>query len=262
MTRAPCHSLGANDAEQYQRDGYFVRASCFSDAELNDLRNAAESAAARAGRRLVDGRAYVLDGKRFVDVDHVTIQMEHDSGSRAIRVIEPVHDLDERLADLARDRRLVEPMRGLVGTPAVTLWTDKLNLKRPRQGSGFGWHQDAPYWIHDCPHVDRLPNVMVAFDDATRANGCFKVVRGSHRNGCLPGTDDGSQLGGFYTDPGSFDAHDEVSLEVAAGSLIFFDPFIVHGSEPNTSDLPRRAMVLTYQPAGFPMLKSGRVMRL
>jgi ectoine hydroxylase-related dioxygenase (phytanoyl-CoA dioxygenase family) len=46
-------------------------------------------------------------------------------------------------------------------------------------------------------------------------------------------------------------------IEVPAGSLIFFDPHLVHGSQPNRSPLPRRAIVLTYQPAGFPMLKSG-----
>ena len=48
-------------------------------------------------------------------------------------------------------------------------------------------------------------------------------------------------------------------MEVPAGSAVFFDAHAVHGSLPNLSDLPRRAIVLTYQPAGFPMLKSGRI---
>ena len=30
--------------------------------------------------------------------------------------------------------------------------TAKLNFKHPRVGSGFGWHQDAPYWFHDSDH--------------------------------------------------------------------------------------------------------------
>jgi ectoine hydroxylase-related dioxygenase (phytanoyl-CoA dioxygenase family) len=105
--------------------------------------------------------------------------------------------------------------------------------------------------------VDQLPNVMVAFDDATEANGCLRVVRGSHAQGCLPGVSDGSQLGGLYTDPDHFDETQQVAVEAPAGSLIFFNPHSVHGSLPNQSDLPRRALVLTYQPADHPMLKSG-----
>ena len=54
----------------------------------------------------------------------------------------------------------------LVGAERVALFTDKLNLKRPREGSRFDWHQDSPYWAHFCAHLDRLPNVMVTLDDA------------------------------------------------------------------------------------------------
>ena len=100
---------------------------------------------------------------------------------------------------------------------------------------------------------------MVAFDDASEANGCLRVVRGSHRQGCLPGTSDGTQLGGFFTSPDHFDEAQQVALEVPAGSLIFFSPHAVHGSQPNQSARPRRAIVLTYQPGDQPMLKNGRV---
>ncbi|MEE2662699.1 MAG: phytanoyl-CoA dioxygenase family protein, partial [Myxococcota bacterium] len=151
--------------------------------------------------------------------------------------------------------RSVEPMRGVLGSDTVSLWTDKLNLKRPLEGSGFRWHQDSPYWTHACGHVDRLPNVMLTLDDAHRRNGCFRVVRGSHRKGCLPGIYDDTTLGPLFTDPEYIDESAQVLLEVPAGSLIFFDPHAVHGSHPNESSEPRRALVLTYQPGGEPMFK-------
>ena len=44
-----------------------------------------------------------------------------------------------------------------------------------------------------------------------------------------------------------------------AGSLLFFSPHTVHGSEPNETGLARRALVLTYQPAGHPMFKAPGV---
>ena len=157
---------------------------------------------------------------------------------------------------------MLEPVRSLLGREALAIWTNKLNLKRPREGSGFGWHQDAPYWMHDSPHPELLPNVCLAFDDADMQNGCLGVIRGSHRQGCLPGTDDGSQLGGFFTDPSRFSEADAVWMAVPAGSLVFFDPYAIHGSGPNRSARPRRALIMTYQPAGFPMLKTGQVRNL
>jgi len=251
--------LTVEEARQYDRDGFLVRQAVFSSEETAALCAAAERAVARAAELGKDGKTYILDGKRFVDAGYVTIQFEHQPDSETIRVIEPVHELDPGLDRLVDDPRIVQPMRGLVGSEHIALWTDKLNTKRPREGSGFRWHQDSPYWTHDCAHVDQLPNVMVTFDDATIANGCLRVVRGSHTRGCLPGVSDGSQLGGLYTSPDHFDESQQVAAEAPAGSLVFFNPHSVHGSLPNQSDQPRRAMVLTYQPAGHPMLKSGTV---
>jgi len=146
-------------------------------------------------------------------------------------------------------------MRGLVGSERVSLFTDKINLKRPREGSGFRWHQDSPYWNHACNHVDQLPNVMLALDDATQENGCFRVIRASHVKGSLPGLEGQGTLGPLFTDPRYFDEADQVPVEMPAGSLAFFSPHTVHGSEPNRSDQPRRALILTYQPAGHKMFK-------
>lgn len=249
--------LSADELAAYRQEGFLVRPAVFAK-DLEDLRDAVECAASRALEISGEGRTYWLDGKRFVDIGHTTVQFEHAAGTNTIRVIEPVHELDERLSRLLHDPRIAEPMRDILATDDIAAWTNKLNLKRPREGSGFGWHQDSPYWIHDSGHVDKLPNVMLALDDADEANGCFKVIRGSHTRGCLPGTDDGTQLGGFFTDPNCFDEADAIAMEVAAGSLVFFNPHCIHGSGPNRSDAMRRALVLTYQPGGFTMLKTGQ----
>lgn len=249
------HGLSLEERRAYREDGFFVRLHAFGDAELVALRDAAERAAARAEQAARGGCGYRIDGHRYVDAAGCTIQLEHRPGSPAIRVIEPFHHLDLRLERLIEDPRLVEPMRDLVGAPRIALFTDKLNLKRPREGSLFRWHQDSPYWVFSCAHVDRCPNVFVALDDATLENGCLRVVRGSHRRGILPGLEGEGRLGPLFTDPRGFDASDQVSAELPAGSLLFFSPHTVHGSEENRSDRPRRAFVLTYQPAGHPMFK-------
>ena len=251
--------LSQLEQRNFAADGFLIRESAFTPAEVEILRGAVERAAQRAMELAESGRTYILDGKRFVDSGYTTVQFEPERGSDTIRVVEPVHELDDHLSDLLDDPRIVEPMRDLVGAEHLAVWTDKLNLKRPLEGTGFGWHQDSPYWVHDCDHVDQLPNVLVALDAASEENGCFRVIRGSHTRGCLAGLNDGSQLGGFYTDPALFDERQQVPMIVPAGSLVFFSAHSVHGSLPNHSAEPRRALVLTYQPAGFPMLKSKRV---
>lgn len=242
------------------RDGFFVRRRVFASEELGELCAAAERVVERAARAAAQqGESYLVDGNRYHEAGGATIQFEHQPGSSTIRVIEPFHHLDACFDRLVDDPRLVEPMRDLVGDERVALFTDKINLKRPREGSRFRWHQDSPYWTHACGHVDRLPNVMLALDAASERNGCFRVVRGSHTRGCLPGLRGEGVLGPLFTDPHYFDETQQVLLEVPAGSLVFFSPHTVHGSLPNHSDERRRAVVLTYQPRGQRMFKVDAV---
>ena len=266
--------MGSNltDLEQrrYQDEGFFVREAVFGRVDLERFRAAAErvvGTATRASSEIADpeeassDRAkdtdadYRIDGNRYVETADATVQFEHHAGSQTIRVIEPFHHLDPVFDALVQDPRIVTPICGVLGADRVALWTDKINLKRPREGSGFRWHQDSPYWSHACDHCDQLPNVMVTLDDADRENGCFRLIPGSHREGFLPGLDDGSRLGPLFTNPASFDADAQWLAEVPAGSLVVFDAHMVHGSEPNLSERSRRAIVLTYQPPDHAMFK-------
>jgi ectoine hydroxylase-related dioxygenase (phytanoyl-CoA dioxygenase family) len=209
--------LEASERDRYAKDGFFVREAVFGEADLARLRDAAERVVARAARAAEDKAAaierssapaddaYRIDGNRYVEAADATVQYEHEADSRTIRVIEPFHHLDPVFEDLVADPRIVVPLCGVLESDRIALWTDKINLKRPREGSGFRWHQDSPYWSHVCDHCDRLPNVMITLDDADRDNGCFRLVPGSHREGFLPGLDDGTRLGPLFTDPEAFD---------------------------------------------------------
>jgi ectoine hydroxylase-related dioxygenase (phytanoyl-CoA dioxygenase family) len=248
--------LTAEEQRAWREDGFFHRPGVFDAAEVARLQEAAEAAVRRAEAAARNpALAYQIDGNRYLEADGTTIQLEHAPDATAIRVLEPFHHLDPGFEALIDDPRIVEPMCDLVGSPRVSLFTDKLNLKRPREGSRFRWHQDSPYWVFDCRHVDRLPNVMLALDPASEENGCLRVVRGSHRKGLLPGLRDEGILGPLFTDPRCFDLSAQVPAVMPAGSLLFFSPHTVHGSEPNRSGKPRRALVLTYQPAGHRMFK-------
>jgi hypothetical protein len=256
--------LSPRERAAWSEQGFFFRRAVFSGAELAGLREAAESVV-RIAEAAAQGSAerYAIDGNRYVEVQagahRATVQLEHAEGSRTLRVIEPFHALHPAFERLVDDPRIVEPVRELVGCERVALFTDKLNLKRPREGSRFDWHQDSPYWAHFCSHLDRLPNVMLALDDADAGNGCFRLIPGSHRRGMLPGRSGDGVLGPLFTRPDQFDESAAVAAELPAGSLVFFSPHSVHGSLPNRSERARRALVLTYQPAGLRLFKVDRV---
>jgi len=56
-------------------------------------------------------------------------------------------------------------------------------------------------------------------------------------------------------DPERYDTSGLVPLEVGAGAVAFFGPFLVHRSMPNRSGDDRRALLYSYQPPGHPHLR-------
>ena len=243
----------------YKEKGYLIREKIFTSEEIQELLISLDSALELIRCLVPSGERYFLDRKRFVDIGSTTVQFEHSEGSEDIRVVEPVSGLSTRLDTLMESPRIVDPVKSILDTEIISIWTNKINLKVEKRGSGFDWHQDSPYWIHDHHDVGSLPNVYLAFDDTNKQNGCLRVIESSHTKGCLPGREDGTQLGGFFTKWEEIESDAEVCIEMPMGSLVFFDPHLIHGSEPNRSSRPRRALIMTYQAGNYPMLKTGKV---
>jgi hypothetical protein len=247
----------AAELNAYRTDGFFVRERVFGDRDLPRLRAAAEEIHARVVEAGAAGGGVTrIDGLKFQTVLDSAIKWEWNEDQVAIRSMEPVHHLSQAMDELIDDERLCAPARGLIGTDRVSLFTDKLNFKRSG-GAPFPWHQDAPYWAFGCTHLDRLASVQIYLDDATAENGCLWVIPGSHRFGHIKSPDDGTALGRLYTDVGEIAELQPRPLIAPAGSAIFFDGYIVHGSKSNRSASDRRALILTYQPAGLPVWNKG-----
>jgi hypothetical protein len=155
--------LSNAERRAWRDDGFFARGGRCSTR--------ASSPAVRRGRALrlraraamqSSARDYAIDGNVYHEAGGSTIQLEHAPGSQ--------DDPRDRARSTTSTSAwtgcsticgIVEPMRDLVGDERVALFTDKLNLKRPREGSRFRWHQDSPYWAHFFRELDRLPNVLL-----------------------------------------------------------------------------------------------------
>jgi ectoine hydroxylase len=248
-------ALSADEQRAYARDGYLVRRDVFAADELAALRIAVEEliarVIARATRPEARGEVRLADGHRLQFAAQTIIQWEWREGSPEVRLIEPFTHLDTRFAPLWSDARLTAPAAGMLGVDAVDPFTCKLNLKRPREGSPFPWHQDYPYWYVRTPaHAHEIVTAILFLDDASASNGALRVLPGSHRDG--PAPRDRNEPTGYLADAARIDASREVLVEASAGSLLFFPALLLHRSTANTSDAQRRAILLSFQPAGRP----------
>ena len=176
--------------------------------------------------------------------------MKWEGDSDVVHGVEPFAHLSPALASWAHDARFVDPMRDICGDDEPCLYTEKLNLKRPRRGGANPLHQDQPYWRGITDDLERTATAFVFLDDATLENGCLEVLPGSHRLGAQATRADRDGSNNLEMDPAPFDGVELLPLPVPAGTVVFFGPLLVHRSEPNRSDRERRGLLISYQPSG------------
>ena len=112
---------------------------------------------------------------------------------------------------------------------------------------GQAWHQDEGF----IPTRDRsLGAAWMALDDATVENGCLWVLPGSHKRGILwPHREHDDTRFDCVVESYEFPYRDEESIpvEVKAGSIVFFNGYLLHRSLPNVAQGGfRRSLVNHY----------------
>jgi len=154
---------------------------------------------------------------------------------------------DTGFLNFARIPEVLDMVEQVLG-PNVALWNSSFFAKPAGGGHATPWHQDGEYWpvrpLATC-------TVWIAIDAATRENGCLRMIRGSHQERRLRkhNTNDADNLTlNQELDPSEFDEADAVDLVLDAGQISLHDVFLLHGSEANHSDKPRRGMTLRYMP--------------
>ena len=107
-------------------------------------------------------------------------------------------------------------------------------------GSPVQFHQDWAYYPYS--NDDGLA-IGVAIDDIDASNGAMQVVPRSHKGEIFDHHFDG-HFSGAITDP-NFDAivSGAIPLEVKAGGITIHHVRMIHGSETNTSERPRRFLL-------------------
>jgi hypothetical protein len=230
---------------QYERDGYLKLGTLLSDSELKSVQ-----------QRIDD----IMLGKAPVDYDRMMMQLDSESGKYeevgpqtkgfkgATLNYRKMQDLEFDPLFLAYIKRPIfrEICAHVYGpeTPIAAFRAMFMN-KPAHKGTYLPWHQDR--WVF----LDRDPLITVwtALDPATIANGCVQIIPGSHRAGLI----NPSHFSGFLTPEQSkqYARPDQVVfLELKAGEVALLHNYLLHASDVNKTDCPRRAFSVCYMDAG------------
>ena len=154
---------------------------------------------------------------------------------------------DTGFLNFARHPAILDMVEQVLG-PNFALWNSSFFAKPAGNGKRTPWHQDGEYWpirpLATC-------TVWIAVDAATPENGCLWVIRGSHKERRLRRHRTVAAADVTLTQelqPDEYDEAQAVDLELAPGQVSLHDVFLLHGSEANTSDRPRRGMTLRFMP--------------
>jgi len=243
--------LTADERVCLEQNGYVVRENVFTPKEVADITTACENLVLRfvQERRR---RRYHIGSYTFEPNNEHAIMIKWEGDTDIVHGLEPFAHLDPVLKAWAHDRRFLEPMCDFVGDPHPSLFTEKLNLKRPGIGGVNPMHQDYPYWIGEAKEPARVATAMLFLDDATLENGCLHVAPGSHRDGQWRKRTDSDEFGANEIDQSAYKDVVMQPLPLKAGSMVMFGSLLVHSSEQNRSQFNRRALLFSYQPAGLP----------
>lgn len=181
-----------------------------------------------------------------------------ESGSDTVRSIFRIHKLSRVFEWLARDVRLLEVARQILCSE-VYLHQSRANLKPGFTGKEFYWHSDFETWhVEDgMPHMRAL-SVSVSLTENYPFNGPLMVIPGSHKTyvACVGRTPEDHHKHSLKKQ--EYGVPDNESLKrladrggiVAptgpAGSALFFDCNIMHGSNSNISPYPRSNVFFVY----------------
>jgi ectoine hydroxylase-related dioxygenase (phytanoyl-CoA dioxygenase family) len=173
--------------------------------------------------------------------------LSDETGKIPARLNEQPHLLFPWLNDLVRHPRILDAVEDILG-PNLLCWYSGFFMKQPGDGSFVSWHQDATYWGLSHPDV---VTAWLALTPSTLANGCLRVVPGSHRHQILPHQDrpdENNMLSRGQEIAVEVNEADVVDVELQPGQFSIHHVQLIHGSKPNNSDIPRIGFTIRYIP--------------
>ena len=226
----------------WQENGYLIRQSVFSLDEVASMQKEADFIL----ELIMNSSLYHKRQSRRLDIRR---RREH---GMVVRKIQPIIDLSLAFARVSNDDRLIGPMTELMGEKPI-LMEEKLNYKQPIKEFGFfrvpedddrfPVHNDWAYYRYN-DYPDTIISSAITIDDCHETNGSMIVFPGSHQEHI----EHLRVRNGLEVPKGTVHRQERRILEAPAGSVMFFHSKLIHTSEPNETDWPRRIMIFSHYP--------------
>jgi ectoine hydroxylase len=181
-----------------------------------------------------------------------------EAGTDEVRSIFEIHRVSGLFGGMARDGRLADVTRQLLGGD-VTLHQTRVNFKPGFRGKDFYWHSDFETWhSEDGMPAMRAISASIALTDNTEHNGPLMVMPGSHRRfvSCVGETPDDNYKESLQRQQAGTPDEDSLSRLAAdcgitapkglTGSVVFFDSNLMHGSSSNITPFARSNAFFVY----------------
>ncbi|MFC7341161.1 ectoine hydroxylase [Saccharopolyspora griseoalba] len=181
-----------------------------------------------------------------------------ERSSDEVRSIFEVHKTSSLIAELARDPRILDRARQVLGSD-VYVHQSRINYMPGYRGTGFYWHSDFETWhTEDGMPAPRAVSTSIALTDNYPFNGGLMLMPGAHRTyvSCAGETPEDNYKSSLKAQEVGVPPEDEIT-ELAyehgieqftgpAGSALWFDCNSMHGSGNNITPYPRSNIFLVF----------------
>ena len=153
-----------------------------------------------------------------------------------------------KFLEFATQPELLDIAAQLIGDDII-LWGTTIFGKPAHCGKATPWHQDGDYYPIE--PLETL-TIWIPLDDVTPENGPMTFIPGSHKahiNFSHHWEENENLVINQVCDAEHFDAANAEPLLIKAGQVSFHDVYMIHGSEPNTTDQRRAAFIVRLMPA-------------
>ncbi|MER6792575.1 ectoine hydroxylase [Amycolatopsis mediterranei] len=175
-----------------------------------------------------------------------------------VRSIFDVHEISALIAELVRDPRVLDRARQLLGSE-VYVHQSRVNYMPGFKGTGFYWHSDFETWhAEDGMPAPRAVSCSIALTDNHPFNGGLMIMPGSHRTfvQCAGETPEANYKSSLKDQRVGVPSENDITRMAAehgidqftgqAGSALWFDSNIMHGSGNNITPYPRSNIFLVF----------------
>ncbi|MHB8422773.1 MAG: ectoine hydroxylase [Leptospirales bacterium] len=224
---------------RFDRDGYLVIPKLFREEELAVFRSE-------------------LDRVREDPTVKHAEKTIREPKSDSVRSVFAIHRDNALFSRVSRDERIAGVARFILGGD-VYIHQSRLNFKPGFTGEAFYWHSDFETWhVEDGMPRMRALSCSVLLTDNEPYNGPLMLIPGSHRHfiHCVGETPENhyrqslrKQEYGVPDQESLKELVDRYGIDSAtgpAGTVVFFDCNMMHGSNGNITPLPRSNLFYVY----------------